>query len=961
MLLRFIQILLVIIIILQMAFFSVEGRITILPSEGNIPILSPIFAERKTEKIRLSNGLEAYLISDPQALEAGAALSVHAGSWDDPKEFPGLAHFVEHMLFLGTDKYPKDSEYDRFIQMNDGQMNAYTSTDYTLYLFSVKSSAFEEGLNRFSSFFKTPLLDPMVMEREIHAIDQEFEKNVIQNGARKLHIQKELANPKHPFHHFSTGNLHSLSQANEKDLRQWFEEHYNANLMKLIVYGPQTISQLKKWVSGDFKDIPSHTVVSNHFPSSVLNQETAGKMVYVPSAQNNQSVELTWELSPLLFSSESLSVLDSISAVLRDERPGSLLATLKREGLATDIHSIPDRLSQDSLLFSLHVNLTKKGLDQLDKVIEYCFQWIHTLQQTPLPPYLFDDLRATALLKYQYQSRESVFDYLMNLGGLFAYEKISSFPENGIIPRVFSPETFADILKEFTPKKTHFTLITKESPVPFDHTEQWMNIPYAIAPISQQQLTSWDEAPPIASFSFPPPNPFIPKHISSINEQKKDFSSIPTPILLVDNRQAKIYFAKDNQFYLPQTAWFFEIKTPSIGEDPVQVVLADLYLRSIEEAMRNFCYHMKEAGLSYQLTRTPHGISLSLFGFSDTVESLFTLILQQLQIHQPSEEIFEKAKKALFSVYGSIGNGDPLQRGFETYHTILHDSLPTPPQLLTTLEKTSYSQFLPFIEHLYDATFIEGFFFGNISQQKAITLSDNLLKVVGSKNPYPQEQWPKEKSVFLPVRDAPLAIEMQVGLPANAAVLAVQEPHFSFKNRAAEEILSQAMSSAFYSTLRTKQQTGYLTKSMGMEIENNYFTFFSVQSATHDPRDLLARFELFIETFLKEMPQEVTEENFLQIRNNLLQNLEDSAQNMAEMGYLLQNLAFKYHGDFEWLAKRKEGFKTLTYEEFLATAKNFLGKQNKQRMAVLLRGNSKKDFHYQLISANPHDVRKAFQ
>lgn len=66
---------------------------------------------REYRGIQLPNGLKAILISDPTTDKAGAALDVHVGHLSDPWEVPGLAHFLEHMLFLGTEKYPDENEY----------------------------------------------------------------------------------------------------------------------------------------------------------------------------------------------------------------------------------------------------------------------------------------------------------------------------------------------------------------------------------------------------------------------------------------------------------------------------------------------------------------------------------------------------------------------------------------------------------------------------------------------------------------------------------------------------------------------------------------------------------------------------------------------------------------------------------------------------------------------------------
>ena len=71
---------------------------------------------KQYQAITLNNGLRVLLIHNDDTNKSAAALAVNAGHFDDPKERQGLAHFVEHMLFLGTGKYPQGSEYQKVYQ-----------------------------------------------------------------------------------------------------------------------------------------------------------------------------------------------------------------------------------------------------------------------------------------------------------------------------------------------------------------------------------------------------------------------------------------------------------------------------------------------------------------------------------------------------------------------------------------------------------------------------------------------------------------------------------------------------------------------------------------------------------------------------------------------------------------------------------------------------------------------------
>ena len=77
---------------------------------------------RRYRAIRLKNDLTALLISDKDAEKSGAALDVHVGHFSDPDELPGLAHFLEHMLFLGTKKYPDENSYAEYLQSHGGSI-----------------------------------------------------------------------------------------------------------------------------------------------------------------------------------------------------------------------------------------------------------------------------------------------------------------------------------------------------------------------------------------------------------------------------------------------------------------------------------------------------------------------------------------------------------------------------------------------------------------------------------------------------------------------------------------------------------------------------------------------------------------------------------------------------------------------------------------------------------------------
>eukprot|EP00345_Euplotes_harpa_P014178 CAMPEP_0168345374 /NCGR_PEP_ID=MMETSP0213-20121227/17517_1 /TAXON_ID=151035 /ORGANISM="Euplotes harpa, Strain FSP1.4" /LENGTH=110 /DNA_ID=CAMNT_0008353581 /DNA_START=123 /DNA_END=452 /DNA_ORIENTATION=- len=105
-------------------------------------------------------------------------MDVGVGAALDPKDTPGLAHFLEHMLFMGTEKYPIANEYDDFVLNNGGYLNAYTNNINTNFHFSIANESLEQGLDIFSHVFISPLLDKDCIEKEMNAVNSEHEKNL---------------------------------------------------------------------------------------------------------------------------------------------------------------------------------------------------------------------------------------------------------------------------------------------------------------------------------------------------------------------------------------------------------------------------------------------------------------------------------------------------------------------------------------------------------------------------------------------------------------------------------------------------------------------------------------------------------------------------------------------------------------------------------------------------------------
>ena len=166
----------------------------------------------------LPNGLRYILISNKEFDKSAVALDVYIGAADDPKEYQGLAHCLEHVIFLGTKKYPIASSFDDFLNYNSGSSNANTSLDHTNYHYEISHEQLENSIDRFSQFFIQPLFSEELISKELNAIDSEFRLDIRDDSNKLLSLYLFEGYKDSNFNTFMTGNLDTLQKKEIRDI-----------------------------------------------------------------------------------------------------------------------------------------------------------------------------------------------------------------------------------------------------------------------------------------------------------------------------------------------------------------------------------------------------------------------------------------------------------------------------------------------------------------------------------------------------------------------------------------------------------------------------------------------------------------------------------------------------------------------------------------------------------------------
>lgn len=923
----------------------------VIEDKATYPLLNPALADRQSSKLQLENGLEIYLISDPGTKQSAAGICIEAGSWNDPKEFPGMAHFLEHMLFMGTKAYPSEFEYMRYIADHGGLVNASTWPDRTIYMFSVNNDAFSGALDRFSHFFIDPLFLTSCIQRELHAVDQEHAKNIEHDGWRQYMVFKETGNPLHPNSAFSTGNAQTLGHIPQEALITWYNNHYSSEKMHLVILSCLPLNELTALVAETFVQVPKRSFVDRPVPEQISSAKQRGHMIYLKPVKDLRALSFIWELPSSFSGVEKRSMASLIAYALGNEAKGSLIQELKNEKLAESLHTGCDTQSKDKLLFTIDINLTTQGVTQTDTVIAHVFQALARLKKSGIPYYLFNEMQEMAVLGYQYQSREDAFDFISTHAHDILDESLSTYPEKTRIPSNYDLPFLTQLLQQLTPENCIFFLQAELERVGVqpDKREKWMKAEYAIKEIPQEKLAIWAKQQPTPQITLPPPNPFLPD-LSNIALGKEIDESPIIPTLLEDDRWGKIYHAPDNRYLVPEVFASFALRTQELDGSPKSIVLFDCYKKSLNEKLSSTLWFASTAGLNVSLGVQDLKFLIHLHGYQNKAALLLQEIFQSLKMVHPSKEQFDIYKQTLLSTYENASKELPVIQSRELLDSILYNDTPTAGEKLQVLKSLSYEEFISFLKTLFKSCFIEGLIYGNIETKTIKQLWAEIKNALACE-PLSPSSLKKKQLLMLPEKRGPSLISQSTPRQGNGVVLALQEGSLTFEKRAAQEILGITLQDAFFDTLRTKQQTGYIAKAWPIEKERQLMQFFAVQSSTHHPMDLLSRFELFLENFVKSFPEILSEERFEEIRAMVITTLQMPPENLATMGQKLNKFAFEYD-DFYWIDKRIDAVKNLSYEKIKFFAHEFFSRHNLRRIAILTEGVLPKenDFRYELTS-----------
>ena len=790
---------------------------------AQIPEKSPN-DDNKYRFIELDNGLKVILVSDQDADKAAASMNVAVGSGDDPEDREGLAHFLEHMLFLGTEKYPDPGEYQQFIKSHGGQHNAFTAFQDTNFFFDVQAEFLEPALDRFAQQFSAPLFTAELVERERHAVHSEFSAKRKEDGRRLYSVEKAVSNPDHAFSHFAVGNLTTLANTEENPLRpdliEFWKQHYSSNIMSLAVYGPQTLDELESMVRGRFGAIENRHFETKRHVASLYKAEDLPAKVTVDALKDVRSLSLVFPI-PSQEKNYRTKPAGYVTNLLGHEGPGSLFDVLKRAGLAERLSAGLGMDTGENATLEINISLTPEGLARQQDILPLVFDYIEKIRQKGISEQRFLEMQSLARLDFRFREQGNPMHEVMSLS-----RYLQDYPAEDVLRAPwlverFAPEQYRDILDRLTPANLLVFVLAPEQELVNPNRTEWYDAAWTREALDPEALRAQSVPELAAQLRLPPENPFVPEDLAMVPGKTM---AQPTKLATIEGMD--VWFARDTRFDTPKANVFVGLRTPATRASARSYVLTHLLVDAINTNLNAWAYSARLAGLDYSVYEHLRGITVRVGGYSDKLHTLMNRILLQVAAPELTRQRFEIARQKLIDGLQNKAKDRPVEQTSEFVQTsLIEGAWPTDAKLRAAREVT-FEELQSFSEALLSQVDPVMLAHGNLTEASALNLARQIDAIVLGNSELAQV----ERSRVRQLPKAETLVSLDVEHPDTGYTLYMQGDNTSFEERARFRLLAQIISSPFYEEIRTNRQMGYIVYAMPFEMLETPALGFVVQS-----------------------------------------------------------------------------------------------------------------------------------
>ena len=792
-----------------------------------------------------------------------------------------------------------------------------------------KESPLRGALDRFAQFFLSPLFLSETVDRELQAVDSENKKNLQSDTWRLTQLDRSLSNPMHPYHHFSTGNLHTLRDAPRQrgiqvreEFIKFYKKHYSANRMKLVVLGKESLDELESWVAELFAGVKNKDLPQNRWDEAhPYSENEVLTQVFAKPVMDTRSLDIqfTYQDETYLYESHPNRY---ISHTIGHEGPGSILAYIKSKGWANGLSAGSVQICPGAGFFHVSVRLTPDGLINYQEVVMTVFQYIALLKKAGPQEWIMNELKNIAEVDFRFKQKTPASSFTSKLSSVMQQPLPREWLLSGQrLIRRFDYAAIAEAMSCLRADNYRLTIVSQEYPGNWNKQERWYGTEYRIERIPESFQASVREALESESQSIPKElhlprkNEFIP---TRLGVEKKELSEpLTAPKLIRNEPGVQAWWKKDDKFWVPKGSFIILLRSALAAATPENSAKANLYCQLVKDALNEYSYDAEIAGLEYSLSSTTQGLHIEVSGYSDKMSVLLEKVLTSMRGLEIKSDRFQIVKERSLRAYRNWSFQQPFQQVGDFTRWLSMERGWINEQYLAELPHLTPNDISVFYPQLLDQIHIEALAHGNLYKEDALRMT-RLIETILKPRPLPQAQWQVRRNLNF-LRGSDFTHRRPLGDPANVNNCIEYHLHIGSttdtKLRAKALLLAQLGEEQGFDQLRTKEQLGYIVFT-GAKIIVTAVGYRIIIQSERSPEYLEERINAFLVTFGQTL-ENMTQQEFDGHKRSLINKRLENFKNMSEeTSRLWSHITSEYY-DFHQVDTDVAALKLLTKSEMV--------------------------------------------
>ncbi len=891
--------------------------------------------DRQYQAITLENGMEVLLISDPAMESAGASLSVGVGSYHNPPALPGLAHYLEHMLFLGTETYPEPNSFQHYLEQHAGFSNAYTATNHTNYYFQVADTGLDEALMRFAEFFHpaAPTFDKEYSDKERNAVDSEWSMGRTQDNRIINRLRGLTANPEHPAQQLTVGNLETLvdqpGQPLYETMLDFYRRHYVPENMKLVIFSKRPPEVLAELAEAFFESVPAEEYQRPEVETPGLTEDELAQHIYYQPQKPMRRLNLEfaiddntdqWRVKPN----------DYLANLISSEEPGTIADVLRKKGWVDDftVAVQPDYYGNDGF-FTVQIGLTPEGFPKIDNIIAGVMGYLDLIREQGISEIYYQELKAMLDKRFADMQKPRALHQAIHYSATLFELPAKHIINAPYVYEHFDRQAIVSVLEQLRPENMRVWHLYDQAPA--TTPIPWYEGQYGVAEFTEAERERWRSLASHFELQLPEENELFSTEKAEVVEPE-----YLTPVPVTESEGLEAWLTHSQYHPSEQGYVQFQFNSPLAQQSAKHWVLSDLLNRVF--ALNTMALRDKagRAGLGIGIERPRDNHALTLTGYTQKHALLYRRLLEQWLELEVSELAFATAVDGFSQWLEGQKAQEPYRQLFAELNRLMSDTAWSEEAMREALDGIKREDLLAYHRQLLDKNRLRIFAFGNYTRKDVEQFVDI------SQSAFAEDRIPAERyieSYRSPLVGETLQHRDTTEQSDDALLLAWYSPEDELKVGATLALLNANFHNAFYTQLRTNEQLGYVVGSSYDRIGDYWGFMVYAQSANTGHDKLRERFDEFVENYWPEL-QQLDESTLAQLKAALIAQIQQPPDNLYSEYPRFINDFYRGNDDYDTREKMIAAIGDVTREDIITLYRQLILQGESQRVEVIIEGTA---------------------